>query len=156
MSRILVGYACHGGRVQAIAEELAERLRTRGHEVELGNAREGRLPPPQDYDAVILGSRVEHGQHAPEILDYVREYRAALEMMPTGFFSVSLSAAVPFTSPDPRGHISRLIEESGWRPDHVASYGRVGTAQAWKLADLVTVSLVQSYLDELSPQYGPI
>lgn len=156
MSRVLVAYACRVGRTRAIAEELAERLRARGHEVELGNAREGRLPPPQDYDAVILGSRVEHGHHAPEIVEYVREHRTALDTMPTAFFSVSLAAAVPFAKADPGGYIGKLVRSSGWLPDHIASFGRIGTPQTWKLADLVGVSLAGTLVDELSPRYGPI
>lgn len=156
MSRVLVAYACYLGRTRAIAGELAQRLRVRGHEVELANAREGRLPPPQDYDAVILGSRVERGHHAREIEDYVREYRKELDHMPTAFFSVSMVAALPFASPDPGGHIARLVHDCHWLPDHVASFGSLGTPQAWKLADLVTVSLADAPPSELSPLYGPI
>ena len=156
MGRVLIAYACYFGRTRAIAEELAQRLRGRGHEVEVANAREGRLPPPQDYDAVILGSRVEHGHHAREILDYVRRWRNELDHMPTGFFSVNLAASVPFVTLDPGGHLSRLVHDSGWLPDHTASFGRLGTPQAWKLADLVSVSLADAPADELSPRYGPI
>lgn len=156
MSRVLVAYASHDGRVQDIAQELAGRLRARGHEVELANAREGRPPPPQDYDAVILGSRVQHRHHSREILDYVREHREALEQIPTAFFSVSMAAAVPFTRDDPGGHLARLWRDCGWHPDHSASYGRVGTCQAWKLADLVTVSLAETPTCELSASFGPI
>lgn len=156
MHRVLVAYASHYGRTQQIAYELAARLRERGHEVELANVREGRPPPPQDYDAVILGSRVEHGHHAREILEYVREHREALEQMPTAFFSVSLAAAVPFSRTDPGGHLARLWRDCGWHADHCASFGRIGTPQAWKLADLVTVSLAEAPMSELDASYGPI
>jgi menaquinone-dependent protoporphyrinogen oxidase len=156
MSRVLVAYAGRSGRAREIAGELAQRIRSRGHEVEIADARAGRLPPPQDYDAVILGSCVELGHHAREIVDYIREYRGALEQMPTAFFSISMAAAVPFAGADPGGHLARLVAESGWMPDHVASYGRVGQAQAWKLADLVTVSLAELKAAELSPSFGPI
>lgn len=87
MSRVLVAYACYFGRARAIAERLADRLRARGHEVEVANARDGRLPPPQDYDAVILGSQVMHGHHARVIEDYVRTWRDELDQMPTAFFT---------------------------------------------------------------------
>jgi menaquinone-dependent protoporphyrinogen oxidase len=156
MSRVLIAYACYFGRTRAIAEELAARLRARGHEVELANAREGRLPPPQDYDAVILGSRFERSHHARDIEAYVREYRDVLDQMPTGFFSVSLAAAVPFARPDPGGHIAQLVHDCAWLPDHTASFGRIGTPQAWKLADLVAISLAEAPADELSPSYGPM
>jgi menaquinone-dependent protoporphyrinogen oxidase len=156
MSRILIAYACHFGRTRVIAEQLAERLRARGHEVELANGRHGWLPPPQDYDAVILGSRYERWHHAREIEAYVREYRDALEQMPTGFFSVSFAAAVPFARPDPGGHVAQLVHACAWLPDHTACFGRIGTPQPWKLADLVSVSLAEAPVDELSPLTGPI
>jgi menaquinone-dependent protoporphyrinogen IX oxidase len=156
MSRVLVAYAARSGRTRAIAEELAQRLRRRGHVVDVANARTGQLPPPQDYDAVILGSRIERGHHARELLAYVREHRSALDAMPTAFFSVSLAAAVPFKTHDPGGHLSRLVDDSGWLPDHAACFGRIGTVQAWKLADLVTVDLADAPPCELSPVYGPI
>jgi menaquinone-dependent protoporphyrinogen oxidase len=156
MSRVLIAYACHFGRTRSIADDLARRLRARGHEVEVANAREGRLPPPQDYDAVVLGSPVQHGHHAREILDYAHDFHAELDAMPTAFFSVSLAASVPFASTDPGGHLESLVRETGWMPDHTASFGRLGTPQAWKLADLVAVSLAEHPTNELSPTYGPI
>jgi len=156
MSRVLVAHCSHLGRTRAIAELLAERLRGRGHEVEIGNAREGRLPPPADYDAVILGSCVHGHHHAGCICDYIREHREMLEQMPTGFFSVSVGAALPFAGPDPGGHLVRTFTDLAWRPDHAAAYGRFGTALAYKLADLVAVSLSETRLAELSPTYGPI
>jgi menaquinone-dependent protoporphyrinogen oxidase len=91
MGRVLVAYSCYFGRTRELVGELAQRLRARGHDVDVANAREGRLPPPQDYDAVVLGSPVHHGHHARVILDYAREYHDALEAMPTEFFSVTLA-----------------------------------------------------------------
>jgi menaquinone-dependent protoporphyrinogen IX oxidase len=105
---------------------------------------------------VILGSRVEHGHHAHELIEYVREHRSALDAMPTAFFSVSLAAAVPLRTHDPGGHLHRLADDVGWLPDYAACFGRIGTNQAWKLADLVTVELAEMPPCELSPAYGPI
>ena len=156
MSRVLIVYACYLGRARAIADDLAERLRARGHEVEVANARAGRVPPPQDYDAVILGSQVEHRHPCREILAYARTWADELDHMPTGFFSVSLAASVPFANPDPGRHVAQFVADAGWVPDHTASFGSLGTPQAWKLADLVTVSLAEQAASELSPRYGPI
>lgn len=156
MSRVLIGYACYFGRARAIADEIAERLRARGHEVEVANARAGRMPPPQDYDAVILGSQVEHRHPAREIIEYARCYQHELDHMPTGFFSVSLAASVPFANPDPGRHVAQFVADAGFVPDHTASFGSFGTPQSWKLADLVTVSLAEHPSNELSPSYGPI
>ena len=158
MSRILIAHAGRFGQTRALASEIAERLRKRGHEVELASARDGLVPPPQDYDAVILGSRITRGRHAREILEYIRTYRAALDEMPTAFFSVSFSAAVPFSGQDPGGHLARMFRELDWRPDHAVAYSRIGAPALGNLAELVAVDLPRSspVERECSPSFGPV
>ena len=80
----------------------------------------------------------------------------ALEQMPTGFFSVSFGAALPFARHDPRRHLARMFRELHWLPDHALAFGRLGVNQPYKLADLVAVSLAEAQAEELSPSYGPI
>ena len=41
MSRVLVVYASHFGQTRSVAQRLGERLRDRGHEVDLANASDG-------------------------------------------------------------------------------------------------------------------
>jgi menaquinone-dependent protoporphyrinogen oxidase len=154
MQRILIAHAPNR-RAYEIAGELCACLRNRGYEVELADA-SSTLPPPQDYDAIILGSAVHHGRHAQRIVDYVREHHDVLDQMPTGFFSVSLGASLPFAPRDPGGHLARMFRDLHWLPDHVEAFGRLGVNQPRKLADLVAVSLSEARLDELSPTYGPI
>jgi menaquinone-dependent protoporphyrinogen oxidase len=121
MSSILVVYASHYGQTRAIAERLAQRLREHRHEVDVVNA-EGDIPPPQDYDVVVLGSRVELGRHASCVLDFVRLYRAALHEMPTAFFSVSMAATRPEAGPDPDGYMVKTFSDLGWQPTLTASF----------------------------------
>lgn len=136
MSHVLVAHASSYGQTRRIAEAIASQLRARGHEVELGDVFAGRcpLPPPEDYDAVILGSRVHAGQHAPEIVEYIVANRAALALVPTAFFSVSMAAATPNAGPDPEGYLERTFRLASWRPQravafagalHYRAYGRV-------------------------------
>jgi menaquinone-dependent protoporphyrinogen oxidase len=115
MSRVLVLYASSYGQTRAVALAIATRLRAHGHTVELADAGCGpdRLPPPDDYDGVVLGSRVELGRHDRVLLAYVAQHRERLATMPTGFFSVSLAAAGP--GRDPAGYIARFFDETGWR-----------------------------------------
>ena len=157
MSRILIAHASRFGQTRTLAEAIAKRLRARGHTVDIACARSSSLPAPDDYDAVILGSRIELGHHAPEIIEYIREHRATLEYMPTAFFSVSLAAAVPFAGLDPRGYLMRTFRDLDWLPDHAAAFGRVGTPQVGQLADLVAVALPSMpELTEMSPAFGPM
>lgn len=132
-------------------------MRWRGHDVETACAREGRLPPPQDYDAVVLGSDVAFGHHSHKILDYIREHRAELAQKPSAFFSVNLAAAIPFAGSDPRGHLRHTFDALGWTPDHSAAFGALGTPQVDRLADRFAVSLPEiGELAECSAEFGPM
>jgi len=118
VSRVLIVYASAHGQTRAIADAIADRLRQRDHVVELGDAAAGMwgLPPPDDYDAVVLGSRVQLGRHAPAIAEYVRLHRSALFDVATAFFSVSMSAAQRGKGTDPNGYIRRFFEDNAWHP----------------------------------------
>lgn len=123
MSIVLVAFASSHGQTRAIAEHLATRLRIRGHTVELADADVALPPPPDDYDAVVVGSRVRIGTHATSIADYVRAYRDALTAIPTGFFSVSLSAAQAHAGSDPHDYLKTFFARLGWTPTHAAALG---------------------------------
>jgi menaquinone-dependent protoporphyrinogen oxidase len=115
MSRILVVYASSYGQTKKIAGALAGELRRSGHVVELADAFAGPPPPVEDYDAVVLGSRIQFGVHARPILHYITSNRAALEDIPSYFFSVSMSAAGA-SSLDPEGYLEKLFAVTHWRP----------------------------------------
>jgi len=115
MPRILVVYASSHGQTRKIARALGDELRRAGHEVEIADALRAAPPPIADYDAVVLGSRVQFGVHARRLVEYLTENRAELTTTPSYFFSVSMSAAGD-TSPDPQGYLEKLFTTTRWRP----------------------------------------
>lgn len=123
MSRFLVLFASHYGQTRVIAEAIASRLRGYGHEVALVDARSGaqRASPPEDFDVVVLGSRIEMGRHASDISAYIDNHRAALRDMPTAFFSVSMAASDASAGPDPARYMGTLFDEHGWHPTRCAA-----------------------------------
>ena len=116
MSHILIVYASHYGQTRKIAIRIAEVLRQEHHEVVLADARATEPPPPEPYDVVVLGSRVEAGRHASEILAYIRMHREQLGKIPTAFFSVSMAAARPGAGPDPDAYLEATFHDLGWTP----------------------------------------
>lgn len=122
MTRILVIYASHYGQTQKIATRLAEHLRQHGLAVELADARASTPPPPDRYDVVVIGSRVETGHHAREIHAYVNAHAARLRAMPTAFFSVSMAAARPDAGEDPDGYMHAMFDDLGWHPRLYAAF----------------------------------
>jgi len=114
MSRILIAYASSFGQTRKIASTLATELRSRGHEVELADALLA-PPPVEDYDAVVIGSRIQFGLHARPLLEYVADNRAELHEIPSYLFVVSMAAASA-TSADPNGYIAKLLAITHWQP----------------------------------------
>lgn len=122
MGQILIAYASHYGQTEKIATHLADQLRQQGHEVALVDARASDVPAPKRFDLVVLGSRVEAGQHATEIRKYIREHIAVLEVMPTAFFSVSMAAAAENCGPDPSGYLQTTFSDLGWTPSRSIAF----------------------------------
>ena len=118
MSRVLILYASHFGQTRKIAYRLADRLRDGHHEVDVVNIRDGvrALPPPEDYDVVVLGSRVEIGRHASDLIAWMRAHLDALREMPTAVFSVSAAAARSGAGVDPSGYLETMFEQLSWHP----------------------------------------
>jgi menaquinone-dependent protoporphyrinogen oxidase len=123
MAAILLLYASHFGQTRAIATRIADRLRDAGHDVDLVDARSKHVPPVEDYDLVVMGSRVELGRHASEIHNYMASNAAELAARPTVVFSVSMSAARPASGPDPNGYLGTLFEDVGWTPSRAVAFG---------------------------------
>jgi len=124
MATILMLFASHYGQTRTIAERIAERLRMSGHDVDLVNARFAKnIPPPQDYDAVVLGSRVEFGRHASTIQEYIRSHCDGLRDTQTAFFSVSMAASRPNAGADPSGYMDAMFSELDWKPTRAVALG---------------------------------
>jgi len=122
MSRILVAFASTHGQTRKIGDVIAAELRAAGHVVELAAALAGPPPPVQDYDVVVLGSRIRYSRHAPEIVRYITANRAELDTIPSYFFSVSMTAAGS-QSHDPAGYLERLFTATRWRPRGAVAFG---------------------------------
>lgn len=115
MSRILIAYASSYGQTRKIANTLAAELRGRGHEVELADALMAMPPPVEDYDAVVIGSRIQLGLHARPLLEYIIDNRAELHAIPSYAFVVS-NAAVGAKVADPSGYVAKLLAITHWQP----------------------------------------
>jgi menaquinone-dependent protoporphyrinogen oxidase len=114
--KVLILYATHFGQTRAIAMKISERLRMLGIESDVLDAKTAQpLPAPDGYDAVVLGSRVELGKHASDIVGYIRSHRDALERVPTAFFSVSMAASKT-ASTDANGYLTAMFDELSWMP----------------------------------------
>ena len=108
--RVLV---VHDGPVRAIAERLAAMLRRDDFAVELADASAVGMPPPEDYEAVVMLSPIRRRRFARATVDYIAEHRDALAAMPTFFASVSERPADDMRVLE---SMDVLWNRTGWRP----------------------------------------
>ncbi len=92
MQPILVAYASTEGQTRKIAEFIAERLRKRGHHVDLVDTQSPAAAAVNEaYQAAFIGGSVHYDKHQSGLVHYVKSRLEWLNAMPTAFFSVSLA-----------------------------------------------------------------
>jgi menaquinone-dependent protoporphyrinogen oxidase len=119
MQPILVAYATTEGQTAKIATFIAERLRIRGHRVDLVDTASPQAAQVSvTYQAAFLGGSLHQQRHQDSLKQFIDDNRHWLAAMPTAFFSVSLSAALE--DMDSRLETQRLLQqflgECGLRP----------------------------------------
>ena len=121
MTRVLVLYASTHGHTGKIAARIAEAI---GPEAELRSIDAVPDLAPFNYDAVIVGASVHAGHHQKAVRKWLHEHAAALNGMPSAFFSVCLTAAddTDEARADARRYIDETLEETGWTPRLVQSF----------------------------------
>jgi hypothetical protein len=119
--RVLVIHA-QSRYTRPVADALAHELSRDGFTVEIADADTRAAPPPADYDAIVIGSRVRFGGHARAIVDYIAHHREALATMPAFLFAVSR---------DGHAHVGRLRRATGWLPTRSFGIARPAWHVRW-------------------------
>lgn len=126
MANVLIVYATTEGQTAKVAHHIADVARHRGHAVEVWTAEawlDAQGPPIESFDAVFAGGSLHEGHHQKSLRRFLRAHASELESVPTGLFSLSLTAA----SKDPAERkaaercIDELVQETGFTPTVRAS-----------------------------------
>ncbi len=128
MNKVAVLYATREGHTRRIAEEIAATLRDAGFDAIGRNVAEWpEGARPDAFFGVVLAASVHLGRHEPEMVQFVKQHRAALGRMPVAFVSVTLSQAgaeredatpdehARFVA-DVRKVTEAFFAETGWHP----------------------------------------
>ncbi len=125
MKHLLILYTSSEGQTDKIAHKMAETARAADLEVTVADLTDDATADSLDAaDAVIIGASVHAGTHQKEAVDFAKEHRSRLEEIPSGFFSVSMAKAGgdPADEAEAKQYIDRFLEQTGWRPDHTATF----------------------------------
>jgi menaquinone-dependent protoporphyrinogen oxidase len=85
-SHILVAYATKHGSTIEVAEGIADVLRDRGHEVDVGPAADVRAL--DGYSAVVLGGALYMGHYHADAVRFLKLHRHALHEIPLAVFAM--------------------------------------------------------------------
>lgn len=109
MQPFLVAYASTEGHTRKVAEFIAERLRIRGHRVDLVDTATPAVAQVQPiYRGVLAGGSLHNYKHQGALAQFLQANKPWLSALPLGFFSVSLSAALP--GPEHRAEARRAAD----------------------------------------------
>jgi menaquinone-dependent protoporphyrinogen oxidase len=113
----LIAFESHDGQTARIAHRLGTHLAARHVAVDVVDLR-SQACSPEGVRAVILGAPVRYGRHSRALRRWVEHHRAALNALPSAFFSVSLVAAS--TRAEDQGAAADLmagfLRATGWTP----------------------------------------
>ena len=120
--RTLIVYGSTQGQTHKIADFVADRWRSQGHDVAVFDAAETiAVVDPLRYDATLVAASLHAAGYQQSVARFAKEHGAALSSGPSAFVSVSLSAAG--NDPSDRAGLARCDEEffakTGWRPPRV-------------------------------------
>jgi menaquinone-dependent protoporphyrinogen IX oxidase len=113
-------YATQEHHTYVITDVLAVGLRRHGFTVEIGDTATGTMPPPQDYDVVIIGMPMAFGHESDAIATYIEQNREALADVVSGLFTVSRSGTL--RDHDPGGFLEQFLRRVEWQPDIAAAF----------------------------------
>jgi hypothetical protein len=109
----------------AAAASLAGLLREDGLTVDLSDA-EAAPPPPQDYDAVVIGCGKRFGRGIRAAIAYSAAHRDVLSAMPSFFFCTCPGEAT--------AALARISHATGWQPTASATTDGVHTGDLRRFA----------------------
>ena len=116
---VLIIYSSRHGHTARIAHRLRDALLAGGVAVVDSPVADAGALDPARFDGVVVGGSVHMDHHDGALLDWVRAHRHTLCGRPTGFFSVSLTAATDLEAA--RRYVDVFVEDTDWMPRRTVS-----------------------------------
>ena len=120
MKHALVLCSSTDGQTRRICERLRRILEHAGAAVTLAMIEDAADLSPAGFDLAVVGARIRYGRTDARVIDFARRHAAALEAMPSGFFSVNIVARKPGKDrPATNPYVGAFLRRAGWRPRRV-------------------------------------
>lgn len=115
---VLVIYGTVEGHTAKIAGRVAAQIEAAGHQVNLTDARQPGFALPGQFDAAIVCAPIHLGAYPAPVVQFLHDYAAAFNQIPSALISVSLSIASLFEAEvkQANAYPERLVAKTGWLP----------------------------------------
>lgn len=116
--KVLIAYGTTEGQTRKIAEWAAKYVRDRGHAVELYDSADDSKShlDLNAFQAFVIAASVHQEQHQKVIKNFATAHRELLNVRPSAFISVSLSAVLEETRQEAQSYVDRFVSLTGWQP----------------------------------------
>lgn len=126
MRPVLIVHESTHGHTTKIAEKIAEHIRAANLGAHVDHSGEATGLSLGAFAAVVIGGSIHGGAHVqPKLLQFVKDHRAILQIVPTSFFVVCKDAARD--GMHARERVAKYFEEferdTGLVPARVAAFG---------------------------------
>jgi menaquinone-dependent protoporphyrinogen oxidase len=131
MAEILILYSTTDGHTLKICRHLEQVIARESHRVTLKSVDDDPGVDITPFDKVVVGARIRYGKHSPQVYQFVRTHRQALDARPNAFFTVNVVARKPGkNSPETNPYLRKFLRLSGWRPKLLGVFaGRIHYAR---------------------------
>ena len=123
MATVLIIYSTTDGHTLKICKRLQQVLEKKSCRVELVAIKDASTMELELFDKIVIGASIRYGRHRPQVYDFIRENRDALEIIPSAFFSVSIVARKPGKNrPETNPYMKKFLKKIPWQPKLLAVF----------------------------------
>lgn len=123
MAKILVIYSTTDGQTLRICQHMQQTLVHQGHQVTVLPIAQGDRAIAGDFDKIVIGASIRYGKHSPLVFDFVHRHQAALDKVPSAFFTVNVVARKPEkNTPDTNPYMVKFLKKVAWKPTRLGVF----------------------------------
>ena len=117
MKRVLMLCSSTDGQTRRICQRLAQVLQQAGDSVRLVEIEDAQGLTPDGHDMVVVGARIRYGKTDRRVIDWANRHAAALNAMPSAYFSVNIVARKPEKNgPETNPYVRKFLRQVAWKP----------------------------------------
>jgi len=127
VAHVLILYSTTDGHTLEICRRLQQVVEQGGHRVTMKCVDDDPGIDIASYDKVVVGARIRYGKHTPQVFDFARTHKRALDAKPNAFFTVNVVARKPEkNTPETNPYMRKFLARSAWQPKELAVFaGRI-------------------------------